>query len=201
MASGVTACYSVLRHVVASSSPLKQQSRWRRYLNTQTNSPSDFPPRITVCVGAVVLQKDKVLFVRQAYGSEKGQWSIPWGFVEGNKPDGSLEPPNIAAIRETQEEAGVIAEVEGLLGIQNQRRRQGQLQVNLLYLCRHVSGEPTPDNRETDKAAYFSLDEMNTLDEPFLEFCKWLACRVLRGEHRVIPSLSPDAHQTYLTFL
>jgi ADP-ribose pyrophosphatase YjhB (NUDIX family) len=170
-------------------------------MDIQIKSPSDFPPKITLCVGAVVLQKDKVLFVRQAYGSEKGQWSIPWGFVEGNKPDGSLEPPDIAAIRETQEEAGVIAEVEGLLGIQNQCCRQGQLQVNLLYLCRHVSGEPTPDNRETDKAAYFSLDELNTLDEPFLEFCKCLACRVLRGEHRVIPPLRTNAHQPYLTFL
>jgi len=152
-------------------------------------------------VGAVVLQKDKVLFVRQTYGGEKGQWSIPWGFVEGNKPDGSLEPPDMAAIRETQEEAGIIAEVEGLLGVQNHPSRQGKLQVNLLYLCRHVSGVPTPDNHETDRAAYFSLEEMNTFEEPFLEFCKWIACRVLRGEHHVIPPMPLNPYQPHLVFL
>jgi ADP-ribose pyrophosphatase YjhB (NUDIX family) len=152
-------------------------------------------------VGAVVVNTDKVLFVRQAYGNEKGQWSIPWGFVEGNKPDGSLEPPDIAAIRETQEEAGVIAEVEGLLGIQSQRDVQGKLQVNLLYLCHHISGEPTPDNQETDKAAYLSLHEIETLDEPVLEFCKWIARRVLCGEHHVIPPMPMNPYYPYLAFL
>ena len=71
--------------------------------------PEDFiPPRITLCVGAVVLRENKVLFVRQNYGGLKGKWSLPWGFVDGKKSDGSLETPDMAAIRETQEEAGVV---------------------------------------------------------------------------------------------
>ena len=66
---------------------------------------------------------------------------------------GSLDPPEVAALRETREEGGVIAEIEGLLGIQNHPSRTGEPWLYLLFLCRHVSGELTPDNRETDKAA------------------------------------------------
>lgn len=75
---------------------------------------SQWPPRKVVCVGAVVLQGGSVLLIRQAKGASlEGQWSIPWGIVEPN------ESPEEAALRETYEEAGVTAEVEGLLGIQN----------------------------------------------------------------------------------
>jgi ADP-ribose pyrophosphatase YjhB (NUDIX family) len=170
-------------------------------MQPQIYSGSEFPPRITLCVGAVVLKKDKVLFVRQAYGKEKGNWSIPWGFVDGNKPDGSLEPPDIAAIRETREEAGILIQVEGLLGMQSQRDIQGKLQVNLLYLCHHISGDPTPDNHETDKAAYLSLEEMNALDEPILEFCEWIARRALCGEHHLIPPVQMNPCHPRLAFL
>lgn len=80
--------------------------------------------------------------------------------------------------------------MEGLLGIQNHGTEEGKLGLYILYLCRHVSGEPTPDNQETDRAAYFSLDEMTSFDEPFDEFCEWLARRVLMNEHHVAPPTS-----------
>ena len=73
-------------------------------------------PRWVLCVGAVVLRDDRVLWVRQAKGhSLEGQWSIPWGFVDVG--EGAEE----AAVRETLEEAGVHIEVSGLLGAQDLR--------------------------------------------------------------------------------
>ncbi len=50
---------------------------------------STWPPKMAVCVGAVILQGEKVLFIRQAPGhSLAGQWSIPWGLVdEGVTPE------------------------------------------------------------------------------------------------------------------
>lgn len=157
------------------------------------------PSQITLCVGAVVLRENKVLFVRQTYGGLKGKWSLPWGFVDGKKPDGSLESPDMAAIRETQEEAGIVAKVEGLLGIQN-HSNNGEPRLYIIFLCRHINGEPTPDNRETDKAAYFSLDEMASFDEPFDEFCEWMASRVLMGQLNVIPQQSTNPYHPYLAF-
>ncbi len=157
------------------------------------------PPRITLCVGAVVLRDNQVLFVRQTYGGLKGKWSLPWGFVDGIKTDGSLEPPELAAIREIREEAGVVAEVEGLLGIQN-HCHEGEPRLYLLFLCRHIRGEPIPDNHETDKAGYFSLDGMERFNESFDEFCEWLARRVLNGQYHVVSPESANPYFPHLAF-
>ncbi|MGD2178836.1 MAG: NUDIX domain-containing protein [Anaerolineae bacterium] len=131
------------------------------------DSPSNWPPKIVVCVGAVVLQGERALFVRQAKGhSLEGQWSIPWGVVDAE------ESPDAAALRETLEESGVTAKMEGLLGVQNLRRPGW---VGIIFLCRHVSGIPVSDGGvETDKAGYFSLEEMDAFDEPFEPWCQWL---------------------------
>jgi len=163
-------------------------------MTDQQQSTSNWPPRIVACIGAVVLRGNRALFVRQAKGhSLEGQWSIPWGIVD---PD---ESPDAAALRETQEEGGVIARVEGLLGIQN-LRREGW--IGIVFLCRHISGAPVSDGGiETDKAAYFSLEEMDVFDEPFELWCEWLARRVLKGNYHLIPTESDNPYQPHLAFL
>ena len=146
-------------------------------------SPDAWPHRMAVCVGAVILQGPRVLFIRQARGqSLAGQWSIPWGLVDAG------ETPEDAALRETNEEAGVRAELDGLLGIQN-LPTPGWLGV--IFLGHHLAGEPTPDRVETDKAAYFSLADIDACQEPIEPWCEWIARRVLAGEHTVTP-LAPD---------
>jgi len=160
----------------------------------RTQGSSVWPPRMVVCVGAVVLKGNRALFVRQAKGhSLEGQWSIPWGLVDPG------ESPDTAALRETQEEGGIVAELEGLLGIQN-LPRQGW--IGLVFLCRHVSGTPASDGGvETDRAAYFSMAEMDGFDEPFEPWCEWIVRRVLRGEHRTIPSELDNPYHPRLAFL
>lgn len=143
-----------------------------------------FPPKMVVCVGAVVLQGDKALFVRQTYGTYKGQWSIPWGF--SNLEDGTPQAPHETAVRETLEEAGITAEVDGLIGIQNDAVN-GEAWLYLIFLCHHVAGEPTPDGQETDAAAYLSLAEMDSFPETLEPLVLWLAQRALRNECQVIP--------------
>ncbi len=167
----------------------------------QNHASHDSPPAMVLCVGAVVLHDHQVLFVRQTYGGLKGQWSLPWGFVDGKATDGSLEPPDMAALRETREEAGIVAQVEGLLGIQNHINSDGDPRLYLLFLCRHVSGEPIPDYHETDKAAYFSLEDMATFDEAFDEFCAWIARRVLRGDYHLMPAVSENPYRPHMAFL
>ena len=110
-------------------------------------------------------------------------WSIPWGIVDAG------EMPDAAALRETLEESGVTAEIEGLLGYQNYR---WESMVAFVYLCRHVSGEPTGDGAETDMAAYLSLEELDTLDDPIENWCDWLIRRVLVGQYHLIPPLSEN---------
>lgn len=154
----------------------------------------NWPSKMAVCVGAVVLRGDAALLIRQARGqSLAGQWSIPWGLVDPG------EAPEVAALRETQEEGGVSAEVEGLLGIQN-LSRAGWLGV--VFLCRHVSGTPTPDGGvETDRAAYFTLEELASLEDPIEPWCEWLVRRVLQGTYTLIPSAPDNPYHPRQAFL
>jgi 8-oxo-dGTP pyrophosphatase MutT (NUDIX family) len=74
-------------------------------MKAKNSSSRDFPPRNTMCVGAVVAKGDQILLVRQAKGHPlEGKWSIPWGFVDTG------EFPDVAACRETLEESRIEAE-------------------------------------------------------------------------------------------
>ena len=77
----------------------------------------------------------------------------------------------------------------------------GTLRLYLLFLSRHVGGQPTPDGAETDRAAYFSLAEVEQRAESIDPFCCWIARRALLGDYRVIPA-NPDTpyapHAAYL---
>jgi 8-oxo-dGTP diphosphatase len=133
-----------------------------------------------VCVGAVVCKADQVLLVRQAQGhSLQGQWTIPWGRLDPG------ESPSAAVLRETWEEGSVRAEIAGLLGVQ-EIPPPWEGQIAILYLCRHVDGEPAPDHRETDAARYFTDRDIDTLAESVEPFSYWLIRRVLSGQVSLI---------------
>jgi ADP-ribose pyrophosphatase YjhB (NUDIX family) len=136
--------------------------------------------KTVVCVGAVVIKEDKVLLVRQAAGhSLEGQWTIPWGRLNPG------ESPSIAAVRETREESGVLAGIQGLLGVQ-ELPPPWQGQVAILFLCKHQSGLPVPDYRETDAADYFTEQALARLSEPVESLSAWLGCRVLQRRHTLV---------------
>jgi 8-oxo-dGTP diphosphatase len=138
-------------------------------------------PQTVVCVGAVVRKGERVLLVRQAPGhSLQGQWTVPWGRLEAG------ESPAAAAARETQEEGGVRAEVEGLLGV-HELAAPWEGWIALVYLCRHVEGECAPDGMETDAARYFDAAEL-AAQEPIEPWTAWVIHRVFAGKFQVIQS-------------
>lgn len=151
--------------------------------------------RTTVYVAAVVRQGDRILLVRQAAGhSLEGQWTVPWGAVEGG------ESPMAAAIRETLEEGGVDAEIEGLIGVQELPEPQtGGFAI--AYLGRHLGGTPEAKGRETDAAAYFALPDLDVLGEPVEPWSNWLVRRVFAGEVEVIHSTTTNPLQRRGSFV
>jgi ADP-ribose pyrophosphatase YjhB (NUDIX family) len=147
-----------------------------------------------ICVGAVVTKDDQVLLVRQAKGHPlEGQWSIPWGYVDED------EFPDVAVYRETLEESDVEVEILGLIGIQ-ELHDQGWIAI--AFLCKYVQGSPTADhNGETDRAGFFSLDEIDKLGEPIEPWCEWIVRRVLEGKHIVIPMEIDNPYAPLKSFL
>lgn len=132
-------------------------------------------PKTELFVGAVVRRDGEVLLVRQSPGhSLAGQWTLPWGRVDAG------ESPMAAAIREVREEAGVEAEVEALLGVQElpEPHLGG---VALVYLCRHVGGDLIPRDTETDAARYYSASAFRSLHELKEPWSDWLVQRVFAG--------------------
>src|SRR5262245_57750680 len=106
-------------------------------------------PRKSVAVGAVVQRDNQLLLVRHTYGALRGQWSFPTGFAEPR------EAPEATALREAREEGGITATIDGLLAMCTVDW-EGDIQLYLVWLCHHISGEPTPDGVEVDGAAYVS---------------------------------------------
>lgn len=151
-----------------------------------------FPPKMALCVGTVVLHEQKVLLIREARGSLKGLWTVPWGFVDEN------EPPHQAALRETREEAGIEAQLLGLLGVQ-EHNPAGEQRLYLLYLAKHVSGVPVGDGDESDAAGYFTQAQLQDL--PIEPFCHWLIQTILADIHTLIPINPNTPFKSHTAFL
>lgn len=148
-----------------------------------------------VCVGTVVKRANSILLVRQSQGHPlEGQWTVPWGRLA----DG--ESPVAAAVRETREEAGIDAAVEGLLGVQELPNPWNGW-IALVYLCRHAGGTPHSEDPETDAAAYFSLPELEELKEPVEPWSNWLVRRVFAGRFTLTQSDPTNPLRDRGTFL
>jgi ADP-ribose pyrophosphatase YjhB (NUDIX family) len=156
----------------------------------------DHSSSIVICVGGVVLDKGRILLVRQAQGHPlEKQWTIPWGLVDPR------ETPEVAVLREIKEEAGVEAELEGFLGMQNLPDPWDGW-IGLIFKCKHVSGIPKPDGgRETDQAAFFSLKDLSTFSGEIEIWCEWLVKRVLNNEHYLIPPEPTNPYAPKLAFM
>lgn len=165
-------------------------------MKAPNQSYSNSPPGIIVCVGGVVVREERILLVRQAEGHPlEKQWTIPWGLVDPG------EAPEVAVLREIKEEAGIEAEVEGLLGIQNLPDPwDGWL--GIIFQCEHVSGIPKPDGeRETDQAQYFSLKDISAINGEIESWCEWLAKRVLLSGYQLISPEPSNPYSPKLAFL
>jgi len=99
----------------------------------------EFPEVPRLAVGAVVVDRGRVLLVRRGQEPLKGHWSLPGGALELG------ESLNEGLVREVREETGLIVEPVELVELLDRIHRVGERvryhYVIADYLCRVVAGE------------------------------------------------------------
>jgi len=121
--------------------------------------PERYNAGYNVGVGGAVVQDGRILLVRRASRRGRGNWQVPGGFIE---PDETIEQ---AVVREVAEEAGVTAEVKGVLGLRNRYDPDNGNSLYIVLLLHPLSGKPRPDEHEVDRAGYFTLKEIEALEQ------------------------------------
>lgn len=122
-----------------------------------------------VAAYALCVEGGRLLLCRIAPGpwSAVGSWTLPGGGVEFG------EAPSLAAVRELEEESGLIGELDGLATVLSwsdswRHPEDGAIEafhaIQVVYRARVVGGElrDEPDG-STDRAAWFSPAELAEL--------------------------------------
>ena len=121
-------------------------------------SSRKYPPRPVVGVGAVIMQRGKVVLIKRKYDPLAGRWSLPGGTLEVGE---SLET---AVAREMLEETGLEVEVGPVVEVFDRILRDGEGRVEyhfvlVDYLCRPVGGTLQAGS-DVDDAVWVSPDDL-----------------------------------------
>jgi ADP-ribose pyrophosphatase YjhB (NUDIX family) len=141
--------------------------------------PDRYNTGYNVGVGGAVVDDGRLLLVRRAGRRGRGNWQIPGGFVEQD------ETMELAVVREVEEEAGVMTTVQGVVGLRNRYDADGGNSLYIVMLLAPQSGDPSPDMKEVDRAEYFSLAEIQDLEQ-ISQVNIEVAKRALAQDHRML---------------
>ncbi|MBU2665503.1 NUDIX domain-containing protein [Actinoplanes bogorensis] len=110
--------------------------------------------------GVVRDDDGRILLIRR---SDNGRWSLPAGMIDPG------EQPAAAALREIEEETGVIAEIDRLGGVAMHEAQYPNGDrceyLAVWFRCRAVGGEARPDGDETLEVRWFAPDELPEVGE------------------------------------
>ena len=124
----------------------------------------EYPECPFVGVGAIVVQKGRVLLVRRGQAPLVGEWSLPGGVLECG------ETLREAAAREISEETGLIVQPGELLGVYERvtRDEAGRVRYHYVlidFLCRVAGGDLKAGSDAAD-VRWFTSEELDGLNLP-----------------------------------
>lgn len=106
-----------------------------------------------VAAGVLAEQDGRVLLIKRLADPHRGDWALPAGFVEID------EGPASAALRELQEETGLIGRITGLIGTYTLRSDPRGPIILILYRAQIESGELRADD-DAEEVRFFAADEL-----------------------------------------
>lgn len=109
-----------------------------------------YDPKVAVIVR--ITRHDEVLLVKRAVDPEKGKWALPAGFVNAG------EDPADAALREINEETGLIAENLRLLDVFG-NPGDGTADILIAYAADAVGGDLQADD-DAEAVGFFHRDHL-----------------------------------------
>jgi len=122
----------------------------------------EYPDNPLVGVGAVIVQKNRVLLIRRATPPLLGEWSLPGGVLECG------ETLREAVAREAHEETGLVVETGEMLGVYERviRNDEGRVRYHYVlidFLCRAAGGDLKAGS-DAVEVRWFTRDELPALN-------------------------------------
>ncbi len=116
------------------------------------------PVRPEVCVGAIAIDRDRLLLIRRGRGAAQGQWSVPGGRVETG------ETLMAAVAREVYEETGLEVVAERFVGMVERISDDYHFVIHD-YLVTVLDERPKPKaGDDAAEALWVPLDEVTDFD-------------------------------------
>ena len=124
----------------------------------------EYPRQPLVGVGAVIIEKGRVLLIKRGKAPLLGEWSIPGGMLELG------ETLREGAEREALEETGLVVRAGDLLGVfdrivPDETQRTLYHYVLIDFLCEIISGNVLAAGDASD-ARWFTLADLSDLSLP-----------------------------------
>ena len=112
-------------------------------------------------VDTVITQNDSVVLIMRKNPPFKGSWALPGGFVEYG------ETVESAAIRESKEETGIDIELDDIVGVYSDPKRdpRGHI-ISICFLGHKIGGELVADTDASDVRCW-KINEISKIDLAF----------------------------------
>ena len=114
-----------------------------------------FPdPRVAVAI--LIKNGNQVLLVQRSYDPNKGDWTLPSGFVDAG------EDPKHAARRECLEETGLLIKEIQLLDVLFSQEHPRGASILILYRAQVESGQLVAGD-DANQAKFYEIDDLPSL--------------------------------------